>query len=87
MVDVDEARRDALLSILRDHPNSRTALTELGTLEFGGGRWDETIELLRRATVVGVRTCPIFRMLGIAHWKMFLARVHLGESLANGDRA
>ena len=24
--------------------------TELGTLEFQGGRWDETIELLRRAT-------------------------------------
>ena len=86
MAHADEARRDALLSILRDHPNSRTALTELGTLEFDDGEWEKTIRLLKKATIVGVRTGPIFRMLGIAHWHVFLATLNSGESLANRER-
>jgi len=69
--------------ILQLRPNHFDALQLLGTLALQSGRWDEGIELLRKAVAINAMQAPIHSNLAFA----YNAAGRFKEGLASADRA
>ena len=69
--------------ILQLRPNHFDALQLLGTLALQSGRWDEGIELLRKAVAINAMQAPIHSNLAFA----YNAVSRFKEALSSADRA